>query len=155
MHQGQSAKDVLQLLEGGLIIAGILLFILGITGLVDRILRLFTPLVTGTFLLILALQLSGVWVRGIAHIISSLFSTIGIVPLPASAGFIQLTGQRKVKSFLIASLILAGISFIPSIVSFISLLPGPIANAALLATYVQVIGLSGDLSVVMKNTYFK
>ncbi|MDA2520321.1 purine/pyrimidine permease, partial [Bacillus cereus] len=42
MHQGQSAKDVLQLLEGGLIIAGILLFVLGITGLVHRILRLFT-----------------------------------------------------------------------------------------------------------------
>ena len=58
MHQGQSAKDVLQLLEGGLIIAGILLFFLGITGLVHRILRLFTPLVTGTFLLILSLQLS-------------------------------------------------------------------------------------------------
>ncbi|NKX15291.1 purine/pyrimidine permease [Bacillus cereus] len=274
MHQGQSAKDVLQLLEGGLIIAGILLFVLGITGLVHRILRLFTPLVIGTFLLTLALQLSGVllkgmmglqgsvvthpdyptatialfvfalitflsikgkgwmksyavllgisfgwllyavlgksshmpshtqlvklpqifawgtprfdigmtltatlftfllvantiaaisavkqvaplskenekqilnrgvWGGGISHIISSLFSTIGIVPLPASAGFIQLTGQRKVNSFLIASLILAGISFIPSIVSFISLLPGPIANAALLATFVQVIGIS-------------
>ena len=64
MHQGQSAKDVLQLLEGGLIISGILLFILGITGLVHRILRLFTPLVTGTFLLILALQLSGVLLKG-------------------------------------------------------------------------------------------
>ena len=64
MHQGQSAKDVLQLLEGGLIIAGILLFFLGITGLVHRILRLFTPLVTGTFLLILSLQLSGVLLKG-------------------------------------------------------------------------------------------
>lgn len=64
MHQGQSAKDVLQLLEGGLIIAGILLFVLGITGLVHQILRLFTPLVTGTFLLILALQLSGVLLKG-------------------------------------------------------------------------------------------
>ncbi|WP_226607114.1 purine/pyrimidine permease [Bacillus cereus] len=274
MHQGQSAKDVLQLLEGGLIIAGILLFVLGITGFVHRILYLFTPLVTGTFLLTLALQLIGVllkgimglqgsvvthpdyttatialfvfalitflsikgkgwmksyavllgiscgwllyallgksshtpshtpliklpeifawgtprfdigmtltatlftfllvantiaaisavkqvaplskenekqtlnrgiWVGGISHIISSLFSTIGIVPLPASAGFIQLTGKRKVKSFLIASLMLAGISFIPSIVSFISMLPGPIANAALLATFVQMIGIS-------------
>lgn len=64
MHQGQSAKDVLQILEGGLIIAGILLFVLGITGLVHRILCLFTPLVTGTFLLILALQLSGVLLKG-------------------------------------------------------------------------------------------
>lgn len=84
----------------------------------------------------------GVWAGGISHVISSLFSTIGIVPLPASAGFIQLTGQKKVKTFLIASLILAGISFIPLIVSFISLLPGSIANAALLATFVQMIGIS-------------
>lgn len=273
MHQGQSAKDALQLLEGGLITAGILLFVLGITGLVQKILRLFTPLVTGTFLFILSLQLSGVllkgmmglqgtatqpdyatatialfvfaiitflsikgtgwmksyavllgiscgwllyvvlgksshmpphtqlvrlpeifawgmpkfdigmtltatlftfllvantiaaisavkqvaplskenekktlnrgvWVGGISHVISSLFSTIGIVPLPASAGFIQLTGQNKIKSFLIASIILAAISFIPSVVNFISMLPGPIANAAVLATFVQMVGIS-------------
>lgn len=273
MHQGQNAQDVLPLLEGGLMIAGILLFVLGLTGLVHRILHLFTPLVTGTFLLILALQLSGVllkgmmglqgtsthpdyvtaviallvfaiitflsikgkgwmksyavlfgiscgwllyavlgksssmpshiplvklpeifawdtprfdigmtltatlftfllvantisaitavqqvvplskenekqilnrgiWVGGVSHIISSLFSTIGIVPLPASAGFIRLTGQKKVRSFLIASLILAVISCVPSVVGFISLLPGPIANAALLATFVQVVGIS-------------
>jgi len=273
VHQGQSGKEALQLLEGGLIIAGILLFVLGTTGLVHRVLRLFTPLVTGTFLLLLALQLSGVlltgmmglqenathpdyitaiialfvfvvitflsvkgkgWMKsyavllgislgwvlyavlgktihmpshlpliklpgifawgmprfdigmmltatlftfllvantiaaisavkqvtplskedekktlnrgvsvgGLSHVISSMFSTIGIVPLPASAGFIQLTGQRKVKPFLIASLILAVISLTPSIVSFISLLPGPIANAALLATFVQMIGIS-------------
>lgn len=273
MSQGQSTKATLQLLEGGLIIAGIILFFLGVTGLVQRVLRLFTPLVTGTFLLILALQLSGVllkgmlglqgvathpdyvtatialfvfsliiflsikgkgwlknyavllgiscgwilyaalgksspisapttfvkvpeiwawgtprfdigmiitatlftfllvsntiaaisavqqvtplsqeneqqtlnrgiWVGGISHLFSSLFSTIGIVPLPASAGFIQLTGQKKAKPFLIASLILVGISFLPFIVGFISLLPGPIANAALLATFVQLIGIS-------------
>jgi len=273
LNQGQSTKDALQILEGGLIIAGLLLFFLGATGLVHRFLRLFTPLVTGTFLLILALQLSGVllkgmlglqgtethpdyatgtiavfvfaiitflsikgigWMKnyavllgiscgwllyvvvgkplqmpthtsfvklpeifawgmprfdigmtltatlftfllvantiaaisavkqlaplsnenekqtlnrgvgigGISHLISSLFSTIGIVPLPASAGFIQLTGQKKVKPFLIASLILAVISFVPSVVGFISLLPGPIANAAVLATFVQLIGIA-------------
>ncbi|MBP2000035.1 xanthine/uracil permease [Paenibacillus shirakamiensis] len=273
MHQGQRAADVLQILEGGLLVAGLLLFFLGVTGLVHRILRIFTPLVTGTFLLILALQLSGVflkgmmglqgavsrpnyitatiaffvfamitvlsikgkgwvksyavllgilcgwilyavfgdlshrssstslvqlpelfawgtpkfdlgmtltailftfllvantisaisavqqvaplsqesekkvltrsiWIGGISHMISSIFSTIGVVPLPASAGFIRLTGQKKVKSFLIAGLILAGISLIPSIVNFISLIPGPIANAALLAAFVQMIGIS-------------
>ncbi|GAB6991454.1 purine/pyrimidine permease [Paenibacillus pini] len=273
MHQGQRAIAVLQLLEGGMIVAGLLLFVLGMTGLVHRILRIFTPLVTGTFLLILALQLSGVfmkgmigvqgdgsqpdyitatialfvfafitflsiqgkgwlksyavllgiicgwilyavfrglsplpatrvivqlpeifawgaprfdlgiiltsilftflliantiaaisavqqvaprseeyekktlnrsvWIGGISHLISSMFSTIGVVPLPASAGFIRLTGQKKVNSFLIASLILAGISLFPSIVNFIALIPGPIANAALLATFVQIIGIS-------------
>ena len=273
-HQGQNTKEVLQLLEGGLIIAGLLLFILGVTGLVHRILFLFTPLVTGTFLLILALQLSGVllkgmmglqgavvhpdykvasiaffvfsfiillsikgkgwiksyavflgisfgwllyvllgkvtntapnsssfvklpdffswgaprldagiivtsilftfllvsnsiaaiaavkqvasvpgkdekqtldcgiWVGGISHFISSLFSTIGIVPLPASAGFIRLTGQKRVRPFLIASIVLSCIALIPSIVNFLSLLPGPIANAALLATFVQMIGIA-------------
>ena len=31
---------------------------------------------------------------GISHIISSVFSTVGVVPLPATAGFIRLTKQN-------------------------------------------------------------
>ncbi|MGE8078538.1 purine/pyrimidine permease [Peribacillus loiseleuriae] len=274
VQEGQNTKETLQLLEGGLIVAGLLLFILGITGLVNRLLFLFTPLVTGSFLLILALQLSGVflkgmmalqgepphleygttaisfavfslvimlsikgkgwiksyavligillgwvlfavlgktsntfsgsvalvklpeifvwgapklnagmvitsilftfilvsntiaavsavkqvvseskkdekqtinrgtWAGGISHFISALFSTIGIVPLPVSAGFIQLTGQKRIGPFLIASLALSGIALIPAIVSFLAMLPGPIASAALLASFVQLIGIA-------------
>jgi xanthine/uracil permease len=274
VHQGQNTKEVLQILEGGLIVAGLLLLILGVTGLVHRILFLFTPLVTGSFLLILALQLSGVllkgmmglqgtiahpdyeiaaisffvfllviilsikgkgwiksyamligislgwflyallgkashtfpqasslvklpeffawgaprlnagivitsilftfllvsnsiaaiaavkqvvpasgedekqtlnrgiWAGGISHFLASIFSTVGVVPLPASAGFIQLTGQKRIRPFLIASLVLSGMALIPAIVNFLSLLPGPIASAALLATFVQMIGIA-------------
>ncbi|WP_260284624.1 purine/pyrimidine permease [Peribacillus aracenensis] len=274
IQQGQNTNETLQILEGGLIVAGLLLFILGITGFVNQLLFLFTPLVTGSFLLILALQLSGVflegmiafqgehsrpdygasaisfgvflliitlsvkgkgwiksyavligillgwslyfllgktsnllsqsdsfiklpeifawgvpqlnggiiltsilfmfllvsntiasitavkqvvpesrkdekqtlnrgiWAGGISHFIASIFSTIGIVPLPVSAGFIQLTGQKQIQPFLIACLALSGIAFIPAIVNFFSLLPVPIASAALMASFVQMIGIA-------------
>ncbi|CRK84606.1 purine/pyrimidine permease [Neobacillus massiliamazoniensis] len=272
-HQGESTKETLQLLEGGMIVSGLLLFILGITGLVNRLLFLFTPLVMGSFLLILALQLSGTflegmlgvqvqsgvdygttaisfavfvlvillsnkgkgwmksyslllgilfgwllyvlsgktsstnstpasfiklpdifawgaphlnsgmivtsivftfilisntvaaitavkqvvpetgidekqtinrgsWAGGISHVLSAVFSTIGIVPLPVSAGFIRLTGQKQIIPFLLASLTLAGIAFVPAIVDFLAMLPGPIACAATLASFVQMIGIS-------------
>ncbi|MCP3741856.1 purine/pyrimidine permease [Rossellomorea sp. BNER] len=274
IQQGQSMRETLQILEGGLLISGLLLFILGITGLIHRLLFLFTPLVTGSFLLILAIQLSGVflegmmgiqgesarpdyeiamvsflvfflviflsikgkgwfksyavligilfgwllytflgkhsaslpstsalvklpeifvwgvpqlnagiiitstlftfilisntiaavtavnqvvsesgviqkqtlnrgsWIGGISHFISSLFSTIGVVPLPVSAGFIQLTKQKRILPFLIASLALSSIAIIPAIVHFLAMLPGPVASAALLASFVQMIGIA-------------
>ncbi|NWK69376.1 purine/pyrimidine permease [Bacillus paramycoides] len=272
-QQGESMKETLQLLEGGLLVTGFLLVILGITGLVNRLLFLFTPLVTGSFLLILSLQLSGVflegmlgiqgqsnldyqtaaisfsvfvlvivlsikgkgwmksysvllgilfgwllyfllgkssntistpdsfiklpdifawgtpqlnagmvitsiiftfilvsntiaavtavkqvvpesgesekqiinrasWAGGITHVISALFSTIGIVPLPVSAGFIRLTEQKRIMPFLVASLALAGIAVVPSVVDFLATLPGPVACAASLASFVQMIGIS-------------
>ncbi|HDR4908625.1 TPA: purine/pyrimidine permease [Bacillus cereus] len=273
MQQGESTTETLRLLEGGLLVTGFSLIILGITGLFNRLMFLFTPLVTGSFLLILSLQLSGVflegmfgiqgqssldyqvaaisfgvfvlvivlsikgkgWVRsysvllgilfgwllyfllgkkstmistpasfiklpdifawgtpqlnagmvitsiiftfilvsntvaavtavkqvvpesdasekqtmnraswagGITHVISALFSTIGIVPLPVSAGLIKLTGQKRIMPFLIASLALAGIALVPSIVNFLAMLPGPVACAASLASFVQMIGIS-------------
>ncbi|MCR8643255.1 purine/pyrimidine permease [Paenibacillus sp. N1-5-1-14] len=274
MMQGQDQMHTLQILEGGLIVAGLFLFLLGATKLVYRLQFLFTPLVAGLFLLILALQLSGVllkgmlgvqgaqaepdfaaglisfficglvialsikgrgwirsyavligislgwglfailgkiaptsstatfvlqfpqlfawgaprfdigivitsllftfllvsntiaaiaavrqvvpassqdersalsrgiWTGGISHMIAALFSTIGVVPLPASAGFMQITGQKRIHPFLIASLLLSGIALIPSVVNKLALLPGPIASSALLATFVQIVGIA-------------
>jgi xanthine/uracil permease len=274
VRQGQSLKETLQILEGGFIIAGVLLLLLGLSGYFHRLLFLFTPLVTGSFLLILALQLSGVfmkgmialqgeaslpdygtaaisfgvfilvillsvrgkgwiknyavligilsgwllyallgkssgtlstnesWVKlpdifawgnpqfnagiiitailftfilvsntiaavsavsqvvpeaprqlketlnrggivgGISHLLCALFSAIGVVPLPVSAGFIRLTEQTRIRPFLVACLALSGISLVPVIVNFLALLPGPIATAALLASFVQVIGIA-------------
>ncbi|OCT10519.1 xanthine permease [Paenibacillus pectinilyticus] len=63
-QQGQDAREALQLLQGGLLVAGVLLFILGLTGLFYKLLTLFTPLVTNTFLFILSMQLSGVFLKG-------------------------------------------------------------------------------------------
>ncbi|MGR6008435.1 purine/pyrimidine permease [Bacillus cereus] len=45
----------------------------------------------------------GTWVGGISHIISSVFSTVGVVPLPATAGFIRLTKQ-KYSTFVLTSM---------------------------------------------------
>jgi xanthine/uracil permease len=274
IQPGQNTMETLQLLEGGLLVAGFLLVILGVTGLVNKLVFLFTPLVTGSFLLTLALQLSGIflkgmlgiqeetsnldyevvaisfsvfllviilsikgkgWIKsyavligilsgwllyfllgktstmlsqpdslvklpepfawgipqlnagmivtailfvfllvsntiaavtavkqvvpesqkeekqtinrgilggGISHFIAAIFSTIGTVPLPVSAGFIQLTGQKRIGPFLIASLALSGIALIPAIVNFLASLPSPVASAALLASFVQMIGIA-------------
>lgn len=57
-------------LETGMIVAGIVLVLLGCTGLMGRALNLFTPAVTGTVLVLLGLQLSGSFVRGMLGITS-------------------------------------------------------------------------------------
>jgi len=270
-QQGLNAKEALQLLEGGMLIAGALLLLLGVTGLFYKLLNMFTPLVTHTFLFILSLQLSGVflkgmlglsgnggsvdvlsaliaigvfagvviltvkgkgwarnyailigiavgwgahelfvgihregtetvseWIRfpeilawgtpslnagmaitavlftlilisnliaaisaaeqevprrekvgarvynrgsilgGISHGLSSLFSAVGVVPLPITAGFIRMTGQTSRKPFLIACAALVAVALVPSIVHFLALLPTSVASAVSLATFVQM-----------------
>lgn len=274
IQQGNSAKDALPNLESGIFIAGLLLLVLGTFKVIHKILFLFTPLVTGTFLLILALQLSGIFlegmfsvnpvtntpdygmalisfsvfgliilmsnkakgfiksfavligiligwflalitgkaslslennqsffefpklfawglpevnwgiaitsilftfllvantiaavtavkqtldpktrhlensidrgifVGGLSHFLSGGFSALAVVPLPVTAGFIQITGQKTKKPFLIAALLLSVLALIPSLVQVLSLLPGPIANGALMASFINMIGIA-------------
>ncbi|MFJ7971714.1 purine/pyrimidine permease [Psychrobacillus sp. NPDC096389] len=274
IQQTGDPQTALPLLMGAVFFAGILLIVLGISGLVQKILFLFSPLVTGTFLLLLALQLSGVflegmlatkgdsavpdygmaaiaffvfilvillsnkgkgWVKsyavligilagwlialvlgkasistqthsalfqvpelfawglpklnagmivtailfsfllisntiaavtavrqslgndtknfestinrslfagGISHILASGFSSLVVVPLPVTAGFLQMTGEKKIQPFLFASIALAVLALIPSIVHVLSLLPGPIANAALMASFINMIAIA-------------
>lgn len=274
IQQGNVARDALPILESGILIAGLLLVVLGTFKIVHKILFLFTPLVTGTFLLILALQLSGVFlegmfavnsktntpdygmafiafgvfaliilmsnkakgfmksfavligiligwiialitgkaslsiesnpnfiefpklfawglpefnwgiaitsilftflliantiaavtavkqslepgtnhlensidrgifVGGISHFLSGGFSSLAVVPLPVTAGFIQITGQKKKRPFLIAALLLSVLALIPSLVQVLALLPGPIANGALMASFINMIGIA-------------
>ncbi|ASS77229.1 xanthine permease [Tumebacillus algifaecis] len=276
IRQGQNPHDTLPALSGAVLIAGVLLFVLGLAKVTHRLAFLFTPLVTGTFLLILAIQLSGVFMKGmfglttgqvatnyavtglaggvfvfvlllsllgkgvfkqyavmiglltgwllyellglrtagipfntgeawlqvpgvfvwgipkvdlniviavvlftfmlvsnsvaavtaveeattaspadrpkrlnrggiiggISHGLASVFSTIAVVQLPVSAGFIRMTEQRNVKPFLWAGILFAGLSFFPFVVKGLALLPGPIASAALLTTFVQMVGIA-------------
>ncbi|NMA51738.1 MAG: purine/pyrimidine permease, partial [Peptococcaceae bacterium] len=58
-------------LELGLIITGILLMVVGFSGLLSRTLKLFTPPVTGTVLVLLGLQMSGTFVKGMLGITAS------------------------------------------------------------------------------------
>ena len=83
----------------------------------------------------------GTWVGGISHIISSIFSTVGVVPLPATAGFIRLTKQKYIRSFLLACMLLVVMSLFPSIIRYLASLPSAVASAVLMASFVQLIGI--------------
>lgn len=83
----------------------------------------------------------GTWVGGISHIISSVFSTVGVVPLPATAGFIRLTKQKYIRSFLMACVLLVVMSLFPSIIRYLASLPSAVASAVLMASFVQLIGI--------------
>ncbi|WP_181350813.1 purine/pyrimidine permease [Thalassobacillus sp. CUG 92003] len=78
---------------------------------------------------------------GVTHGISGMFSAVANVPLASSAGFADLTGQKRKSPFMYAALVMTGLAFFPQLVAFISGIPSPVANAALLATFVQLMGL--------------
>lgn len=273
-QQGISGMETLQTLSGGLLVSGLLLFLLGATKWVKQILFLFTPVVTGSFLFILAVQLSvvffkgmlftdpnstqvdyvslglslfvffiillftlkgkgwlksyailigislgwilyvwldkgnstarhsnsvielpklfewgiptfttsvlitsvlftfllisntiaaissaervvphsekmfherlygGTMIGGLSHVLATMFATIAVVPLPATAGFIQITKQYRVFPFMVACGVMMSISFFPSVVGQLAALPLPIASAALLATLIEMFKLS-------------
>ena len=58
------AGGSLQLLEGAMLLTGVFLIIVGLTGWMTKLLKLFTPLVNGVYLTILGFQLSGMFLKG-------------------------------------------------------------------------------------------
>jgi len=68
IRTGGDAGGILRILESGMLLTGVLLLILGATGVIRKLIPLFTPLVTGTYLLLLALQLSGTFLQGMAGV---------------------------------------------------------------------------------------
>lgn len=61
---GKSLSTLRTDLELGLIVAGLMLVVIGWAGLIGKLLKYFTPAVTGSVLVLLGLQLSGPFVRG-------------------------------------------------------------------------------------------
>jgi xanthine/uracil permease len=271
--------QVLQLLEGGMLVTGGVLLVIGATGLMNYMLELFTPLVTGVYLMLLSLQLSGVFLKGmigvgdslgeikagrvivsfavfilvfilsvwgrsffksyavligilvgwlafilvngfeqkvpavssavsfpkvfawgrpkldagmvvsavfvafvlisniiasiaamqqvidqkeerrrlnqagmisgVNNLLSSLFSSVGVVPLSIAAGFVRMTGQSRMKPYMIGCVLLIVSSFLPAIYQALSLLPGPIAYAAMLVSFTQMFGIG--LNSILKS----
>lgn len=97
-------------LELGVMAAGVILVVVGATGLIGRALKLFTPAVTGSVLVLLGLQLSGTFVRGMLGI-----DTYGSVDLKSSivsviVVAIVLFVSLKAKGFLQSIAILIGIA---------------------------------------------
>lgn len=98
-------------LEFGVIAAGLILVVLGMSGLVGKALKLFTPAVTGSVLVLLGLQLSGTFVRGMFGIGSnggSINPKSAIVSLIVVAMVVLI--NLKASGFLKSIAILVGIA---------------------------------------------
>jgi xanthine/uracil permease len=83
----------------------------------------------------------GSFILGVNQGLSAIFSGIAVVTLASTSGFMQLTNQKRLKPFIYASILLTIITFFPPIVSFLSHIPASIASAALLASFVQLMGI--------------
>ena len=88
-------------------------------------------------------------ISGINTMLSGIFSTVGVVPFSVAAGFVRMTGQSRMLPFFIASIALAVISFFPTVYSLLAMLPGPIAYAAMLASFTSMAGIG--ISSVLKE----
>ncbi|WP_127584467.1 purine/pyrimidine permease [Paenibacillus koleovorans] len=64
VRQGAAAGEALRLFEGGMLTAGLVLLGLNVTGLIRRMLALFSSAVTGTYMLLLGVQLSSIFLKG-------------------------------------------------------------------------------------------
>lgn len=56
--------ETLQILQSGLLVSGVIFLLLSLTGIIDKITLLFTPVVTFTYLMLLIFQLSGSFLNG-------------------------------------------------------------------------------------------
>jgi xanthine/uracil permease len=63
-----TVADGLQQLTAGMLISGILFLLLGLFRIISSVRALFTPLVTGTYLILLVSQLSGSFIKGMLGI---------------------------------------------------------------------------------------
>ncbi|WP_243292033.1 purine/pyrimidine permease [Bacillus sp. FJAT-47783] len=59
-----SHEKTLQAIEAGILASGVLFILLSLFGLIEKISKLFTPVVTGVYLLLLVSQLSGSFLNG-------------------------------------------------------------------------------------------
>ncbi|WP_231572520.1 purine/pyrimidine permease [Halobacillus sp. BBL2006] len=67
-QSGKSYIETLQTLEAAMVLTGVFLFLFGVFRLAHRVLFVFTPLVTGAFLFLLTVQLSGTFLQGMLGI---------------------------------------------------------------------------------------
>lgn len=66
-----SLLDTMRTLEFALLVSGVIAFILGFLGIIEKISKYFTSAVTGTYLILLVVQLSGSFLKGLLGIESS------------------------------------------------------------------------------------
>lgn len=94
---GLSSEIVLRSLELGILVSGVIFILLSAFRLIDGIKKLFTPLVTGTYLVLLVSQLSGPFVKGIlgiGYLTDGLDPTVAICALIILAFAVLLAKSR-------------------------------------------------------------
>lgn len=102
-ESGGSLPDLMRQLELGLMVAGLVAVLLAACGLLGFLRRLFTPIVTGTFMLLLALQLSRSLVSGVlgidsgANVVNVRIAALSVL-LIAFTVFLMVKGPGIVKS---------------------------------------------------------
>jgi xanthine/uracil permease len=98
MQMGKPLAELRSDLVAGIILTGLTYLVLSVTGLAKKITKLFTPLVNGTFLILLPLLLSSTIIRGIiggesfnarGFIVAMVALTVTVIALLMGGGYIQ------------------------------------------------------------------
>ncbi|OYD07221.1 purine/pyrimidine permease [Paludifilum halophilum] len=79
--------------------------------------------------------------NGVGNMLAAVFSSVGMVPLSNSAGFIQVIHQRRMRPYRIAGVMLVAVSLVPVLTTFLAGLPSPVTYAVLLASFTQIVGI--------------
>lgn len=81
-------------------------------------------------------------ISGIIHFIGGSLGAIGSVPISGAAGYVEQTGMRERRSFLIGCSLVIVISLFPPIMNVISGIPVPIGYAVTFVIFVKMVGIS-------------
>lgn len=84
----------------------------------------------------------GTMFSGLNTMMAGSMATVANVPGATSAGFIAITGQKRKNPFIYAAVLLLFTAFFPPVTRVISSIPSSVANAALMATFVQLVGIA-------------
>lgn len=116
VSMGQTIEAIRSDLSGGVLAAGVMLFLLGLSGVVGKAMKLFTPAITGTVLVLLTMQLSGNLIKGMMGITRDnptlhLPSLVVSVFVIAIVMFVSMKGTNFMRSISILFGVILGTVF--------------------------------------------
>lgn len=82
------------------------------------------------------------YISGISHFISGCLGAIGSVPISGAAGFVEQTGMKERKPYLIGCSLVIGTSLLPPMMNIIAAIPAPIGYAVTFVIFVKMVGLA-------------
>ncbi|QUO39769.1 purine/pyrimidine permease [Brevibacillus composti] len=83
---------------------------------------------------------SGLWM-GVSQLLSTLFSTVGFVPLSYTAGFILTTRIKERLPFILGSLAVMLMSLFPSVTALFASIPVSVGYAAVFLSFANMLGM--------------